>query len=137
MPKILKYRQRVSKNIKIIFIMKKMFLVLAIIAVFLVGSGFRNSVNQNLNLSIHNPKSENSCKVVVTYKGGSAASSIKVSTDVCGGISCSGGRNFYTNSKGEVTVYWVDGCKLCYIYVDGTSYESTYENGKTYYFIIN
>jgi hypothetical protein len=80
---------------------------------------------------------ENTCTVIVNYKGGFAALGIKVGTEVGGGISCIGGRTFYTGSNGKVTVAWVQGCKLTYIYVDGTAYKGNYENGETYTFTIN
>jgi len=80
------------------------------------------------------PQSDNSCTVIVKYSGGSPASSVKVSTEVGGGISCVGGRTFYTDSNGEATVYWSEGCKLTYIYIDGTSYKGDYEDGGTYTF---
>jgi hypothetical protein len=82
-------------------------------------------------------KGENSCTVTVKYSGGSPAEGIKVTSDVCGGISCGGGRDFYTDKEGKATVKWVEGCKLCYIYVKGTSHKGDYSNGGTYNFTID
>jgi hypothetical protein len=75
---------------------------------------------------------DNTCTVTVKNRYGGKAASIKVSTDVSGGISCSGGRSFYTDSDGEVTLKWVSGCKLNKIYVDGRGYEVSYSDGGNY-----
>jgi len=80
---------------------------------------------------------DDSCTVYVKRKGGSAAGGIRVATDVCGGISCSGGRTFYTNNDGQSTLKWVKGCKLCIIYVDGTTHKGEYKSGGTYTFTLN
>lgn len=45
---------------------------------------------------------DNTCTLYVTTRSGSAARSIKVSIDVSSGISCVGGRSFYTDSDGRV-----------------------------------
>jgi len=83
------------------------------------------------------PSDKNSCTVIVKYSDGSPAADIKVSGDVCGGISCIGNTgNVYTDKNGKVTVEWSDGCKLCYIYVKGTSHKDEYQNGKTYNFTL-
>ena len=73
-----------------------------------------------------------SCTLYVKKSTGSAARSIKVSTEVSGGISCIGGRSFYTDSDGEVTLKWVSGCYLKKVYVDGRGYEVDYRDGGTY-----
>lgn len=79
--------------------------------------------------------SKNSCTVIVNYSSGSAASGIKVSGDVCGGISCAGNTgNVYTDKNGKVTVEWSEGCKLCYIYIKGSSNKGEYKDGGTYTF---
>lgn len=75
---------------------------------------------------------DNTCTLKVKTRHGGAAASVKVSTDVSGGISCSGGRSFYTDSDGEVTLRWVSGCKLRNIYVDGRGYEVDYRDGGSY-----
>lgn len=75
---------------------------------------------------------DDTCTLTVKNSYGSAAASIKVSTDVSGGISCSGGRSFRTDSDGEVTLRWVSGCKLTKIYVDGRGYEVNYKDGGDY-----
>jgi len=74
----------------------------------------------------------NSCTVYVTTSSGAPARSVKVSTEVSGGISCVGGRSFYTDSDGEVTLEWVSGCKLRKIYVDGSGYDVDYTDGNNY-----
>ena len=75
---------------------------------------------------------ENSCTLNVTTSYNSPARSVKVSTEVSGGISCIGGRSFYTDSEGKVTLKWVSGCKLRKIYVDGSGYDVDYRNGNSY-----
>lgn len=75
---------------------------------------------------------DNSCTLYVKKSTGSPARSVKVSTEVSGGISCVGGRSFYTDSDGEVTLKWVSGCKLRKIYVDGRGYDVDYTNGNSY-----
>lgn len=77
---------------------------------------------------------DNSCTIKVTYSGGSPASGVKVSTEVGGGISCVGGRTFYTDSDGEAKIKWSDGCKCSYIYIDGTSHKGPFEDGRYYTF---
>jgi hypothetical protein len=73
-----------------------------------------------------------SCKVTVKYSDGSKAASVKVTTDVSGGISCVGGRDFYTDKNGEVTLNWVKGCYLKKVYVKGTGYKVDYQDGRSY-----
>ncbi len=80
---------------------------------------------------------DNSCTLTVKYSDGSKAASVKVTTDVSGGISCSGGRDFYTDKNGEVTLKWVKGCKLARVYVKGTGYKVDYQNGKSYTLTMN
>lgn len=83
--------------------------------------------------SVNNVQSDDySCKVTIYYSNGSAASHVKVTTDVSGGLSCSGGRNFETNSDGEVTLLWASGCKLTTVYVKGTGYSVDYKDGGKY-----
>jgi len=78
-----------------------------------------------------------SCELTVKYNDGSKAASVKVTTDVSGGISCSGGRNFYTDKDGFVTLKWASGCKLKMVYVKGTGYKVDYQNGKSYTLTLN
>lgn len=82
--------------------------------------------------SVNNVQSDYSCKVTICYSDGSAASHVKVTTDVSGGISCVGGRNFETNSDGEVTLLWASGCKLTTVYVKGNGYSVDYKDGGRY-----
>lgn len=86
----------------------------------------------------HNPTSEpmkNSCTVKVTYSSGSPAKGVKVGYEVGGSIACVGGGTAgYTDSDGEVTVQWSDGCKCTYIYIDGTSHKGPFKDGGYYTF---
>jgi len=77
---------------------------------------------------------ENTCILKVYNRHGSPANHVKVTTDVSGGIQCSGGRTFTTDRDGEVILRWVSSCYLRKIYVDGKSYVVDYKNGGTYYF---
>ena len=101
-----------------------------LLAFFTIGTAF-------MGKSTFSADDDNSCIVIVKYSGGSVAESIKVASDVCGGISCSGGRTFYTDKEGKANVKWVKGCKLCAIYVKGTEHKGVYENGKTYTFTLD
>ena len=76
---------------------------------------------------------DNTCTLYVTTSYGSEARSVKVSTDVSGGISCIGSRSFRTDSNGKVTLEWSSGCSLKTIFVDGREYDVNYKNGGTYY----
>lgn len=78
-----------------------------------------------------------SCTLTVKYSDGSKAASVKVMTDVTGGISCSGGRSFYTDDDGRVTLKWASGCKLTTVYIKGTGYKVDYQDGKIYTLSIN
>lgn len=89
-------------------------------------------VNGTVSHTLSDAFGDDTCTLTVKTKYGGKASSIKVSTDVSGGISCSGGRSFYTDSNGEVTLKWVSGCKLNKIYVDGSGYDVEYRNGGNY-----
>lgn len=80
---------------------------------------------------------ENTCILKVFTKHGSPANHIRVTTDVSGGIQCSGGRTFTTDRDGEVILRWVSSCYLRKIYVDGKSHIVDYKNGGTYYFKMN
>jgi len=73
-----------------------------------------------------------SCTVTVKYKDGSLAASVKVTTEVSGGISCVGGRDFYTDKNGEASLKWVKGCYLKKVYVKGKGYKVDYQDGKSY-----
>lgn len=111
--------------------MKKLVsvLVATLVAVVVMSFTFSNGSDK-----ANEPNGDNSCTVYVKYSSGSAASGVKVSTDVSGGVSCVGGRKFYTNSDGKATVQWSEGCKLKYIYIDGKSHKGEYKNGGTYTF---
>lgn len=76
--------------------------------------------------------SDNRCVVVVKDSRGDAVKYAKVSTEVSGGWSCIGGREFETDSQGKVTLLWVEGCKLTKVYVKGKGYKVDYQNGNTY-----
>jgi hypothetical protein len=108
--------------------MKKTILVslTAILAVLLMSFTVTSENEGNA------PNDDNTCTVTVKYSSGSLAKSVKVSTDVSGGISCVGGRSFYTDSDGKVTLEWSSGCYLKKVYVKGTGYDVDYKDGKTY-----
>lgn len=105
-------------------IQKNGFLFMAIAFLFSITVAFTPEKNVKME--------ENSCVVNVTTNYGSPARSVKVSTEVSGGISCIGGRSFYTDSDGSVTLKWVSGCKLQKIYVDGRGYDVDCRNGNSY-----
>lgn len=89
------------------------------------------------NDSINNDElvRQNSCTIKVENSSGSAASSVKVVGSVCGGISCVGNtKAYYTDSNGEVTIYWSEGCNLCYVYIDGKEHKKKCTNGGSYTF---
>lgn len=101
-----------------------------VVAIFVLSTAFSGKEKKETS-------SMNSCTVYVKYSSGSPASGIKVSGDVCGGVSCVGGTgNVYTDKNGKATIEWSDGCRLCYIYVKGTSHKGDYQNGKTYNFTL-
>ena len=99
-----------------------------ILILFIAATSFTNKVS---NLSI-----DNSCTVTIKYYNGSAAKSVKVRTEVSGGISCCGGRDFYTDKYGKVSLKWSNGCYLRKIYVKGKGYEVDYRDGGDYSLII-
>ena len=77
--------------------------------------------------------SKNSCTITVTNSSGNGISGVRVVGSVCGGISCIGNtKAVNTNSDGEATIYWSDGCKLCAVYVDGKEHSGTYKDGGSY-----
>lgn len=96
---------------------------------FLFGFFILTSFSSNNNAILMR---DNTCTLHVKTSYGSDAKSVKVSTDVSGGISCIGGRSFYTNSDGMVTQEWSSGCYLKSIYVDGTGYKVDYRDGGDY-----
>jgi len=103
---------------------------------FIAVSATCSSVNpQPLNTVIK--MSDNYCTLHVKTSYGSPAKSVKVSTEVSGGISCIGGRSFYTDSYGEVTLKWSSGCYLKKIYIDGKGYDVDYRSGNTYHINMN
>lgn len=98
------------------------------VVIFAINTAFTGKESKSAS-------SKNSCTVYVKYSSGSAAEGIKIVGDVCGGISCIGQTSaVYTDKDGKATVEWSEGCKLCYIFVKGTSHKGDYENGKTYNF---
>jgi len=104
--------------------------LILIVAIFAISTAFTGKETKSTS-------SKNSCTVYVKYSNGSAAEGIKVSGDVCGGVSCVGGTgNVYTDKNGKATIEWSEGCRLCYIYVKGTSHKGDYQNGKTYNFTL-
>lgn len=106
---------------KVLTIAGIFFLVLM---VFAVSSAFTitNSISED----------DYSCILTVNYSDSSKAASIKVTTEVSGGISCVGGRDFYTDKNGEVTLKWTKGCSLKRVYVKGTGYNVDFQDGKNY-----
>ncbi|MBP6872518.1 MAG: hypothetical protein KBC43_10970 [Bacteroidales bacterium] len=95
-----------------------------LLMVFVVGTAF----------TITNSSSgeDYSCTLTLKYSDGSKAVNVKVTTEVSGGISCVGGRGFYTDKSGEVTLNWAKGCYLKKIYVKGTGYKVDYQDGQDY-----
>ena len=111
--------------------MKKVMISLTAILFAVVSMGFM----LNDDGSKISPDSKNSCTVKVTYSSGNSMSGVRVVGSVCGGISCSGNtKAVNTDSNGKATIYWSDGCKLCYIYIAGKEHKGTYKNGGTYTF---
>jgi len=76
---------------------------------------------------------DNTCTLVVETRHGSAAPSVKVSTEVSGGMSCIGGRTFHTDRNGAAQLKWSSGCYLRRVYLNGTGYDVDYRDGETYY----
>jgi hypothetical protein len=103
---------------------KVLFSVLLLAAIVTTTMSF-----SNVSASVDN---DQSCTVTVKYKNGSLAKYVKVSTDVSGGVSCIGGRDFTTNDDGVVTLKWAKGCYLKKVYVKGEAYEVDYKDGKSY-----
>jgi hypothetical protein len=102
--------------------LSKFSIVMLVMAIFFIGSATTANASAD----------DQSCKVTVYYKNGSLAKYVKVSTDVSGGISCIGGRDFETNDAGVVTLKWVKGCYLKKVYVKGKAYTVDYQDGKQY-----
>ena len=99
--------------------LKSFSILMLVIAFFCVNSANASAEDQT-------------CTVTVYYKSGALAKSVTVSTDVSGGLSCSGGRSFTTDSDGVVTLKWVKGCYLRTVFVKGKGYTVDYEDGKRY-----
>lgn len=108
-------------------IVKQTSFLMILAVLFVSASSFSSSKNNNFVAN-----SDNYCTLTITTSGGSPVKSAKVTTDVSGGISCAGGREFRTASDGEVTLYWVSGCSLKKIYVNGKGYNVDYKNGGSY-----
>lgn len=107
------------------------FAVALLVSVFLIFPSFTTSdFEGNTNSSLNS--AANTCILYVKTSYGSAARSVKVSTDVSGGISCIGGKSFYTDSDGKAILEWSAGCSLKKIYVDGRGYEVDYRDGGRY-----
>lgn len=79
----------------------------------------------------------NKCSVNVKRQHGAPVRSVKVSTEVSGGISCIGGRSFYTDGSGRVFLEWSSGCYLKKVYVDGRGYSVDFKDGGSYTITIN
>lgn len=100
-----------------------------ILMMFAVTTAFTDSSNASSN--------DNSCTVTVKYSSGALAKKVKVTTDVSGGISCIGGRDFYTDDNGQVTLKWTKGCYLKKVYVKGDTYNVDYKDGESYTLTMN
>lgn len=120
--------------------MKRILITMALLAGMTVGAMAQTATMQQndeqecmeLQISENEITGDNSCTLTVYYSDGSVASSVKVSTDVSGGIACMGGRDFYTDDKGVVTLYWSEGCYLKKVYVKGNGYDVDYKSGNKY-----
>jgi len=112
--------------------MKKVLMTLTSLFLFAALSmSFVTNSNSDDNQSIR----KSYCTIKVKNSSGSAASNVKVVGSVCGGISCVGNtKAFYTDSDGEVTISWSDGCNLCYVYIDGKEYRQKCKDGGSYTF---
>lgn len=108
--------------------MNKVFKLTVLFAILLAMFTMTTSFISQSDIS----SSDNSCTVTVRSSRGSVVKSVKVSTDVSGGISCLGGRSFYTDSDGEVTLKWSKGCYLKKVYVKGRGYDVDYRDGQRY-----
>ena len=49
---------------------------------------------------------DNSCTLIVESRSGSPDTSVRVSTEVSGGITCIGGRTFSTDRNGAAYIKW-------------------------------
>lgn len=104
--------------------MKLAGLLAMVMMVFVVTTAFT---------SVNNVQGDDqSCKVTVYYSNGSTASNVKIQTEVSGGISCCGGREFTTDGDGVAILYWVKGCNLKKVYVKGKGYSVDYNDGGSY-----
>jgi len=97
-----------------------------IIAMFAVTTAFTDKG------TTRESSGDNTCTVTVKYSSGSIAKNVKVTTEVSGGLSCIGGRDFYTDSNGKVTLKWSSGCYLKTVYVNGRSHKVDYKNDGSY-----
>jgi len=104
---------------------------LLLVAIVLLPSYTSTTDNNILETEILMP-SDNTCTLNVKTSSGSYAKSVKVSTDVSGGLSCSGGRSFYTDSDGRVTLKWSSGCYLKHIFIKGKGYDVNFKDGGSY-----
>jgi len=115
-----------KKTIQFLILSTLLISITTILSSFTVGDNFKS-----LKSGLRSP-SDNTCELTVKTKYGSAAKSVKVSTDVSGGISCSGGRTFYTDSDGKVTLRWSSGCYLKHIFIAGKGYDVNFKDGGYY-----
>lgn len=90
------------------------------------------AVTTAFTYDVDKASSDNTCTVTLKYSDGSLAKNIKVTTEVSGGASCIGGRDFYTDSNGKVVLKWSSGCYLKTVYVNGKSHSVNYKDGGSY-----
>jgi hypothetical protein len=109
-------------------LMKKTFKVMSLMAL-LMTMVFAFSA---FNMVSVNADDDQTCTLTVYDSGGYAVTYATVRTDVSGGLSCSGGRDFSTDKYGKVTLRWSKGCYLKKIYVKGSGYSVDYKDGGNY-----
>jgi len=113
--------------------MKTLSKILAVFAFVCIAFSVSTASTEAPNNISSTEVFSNSCVVYVSTSSNYPARSMRVTTEVSGGISCIGGREFRTDSDGMVTLDWISGCSLKKIYVDGRGYEVDYRDGNTYY----
>jgi hypothetical protein len=104
--------------------------VLTVLVLLFSSFTISNEIQHQLNDYI---MADNYCTLYLTTSYDSPAKDVKVSTDVSGGLSCVGGRSFYTDKAGKVELKWSKGCNLKKVYVKGKGYNVDFRNGETYY----
>ena len=75
---------------------------------------------------------DNTCTLNVKTSSGNGAATVKVTTEVSGGLSCIGGRTFHTDRDGFVELRWSRGCYLRTIYLNGKSRPVDFSDGGDY-----